>query len=264
MKKLLMLILVHYATNSYCQSLKSEGFVDYQLIHHYDTIDYNKTRTEPFRLYYNSEMSFYRNLDRIKWDSSALSKMERAKAEGNTFKNDLGVFPVGSFEQYFTILKEQQTLLFRNFLNVNYLVKETEKINWSLKNEQQNILGYSCQKAVGQFKGREYIVWFTNELPYSFGPWKLNGLPGIVLLAEDSKGEVSFKANGINTYTSTIDIKLPQNPKYTTSKELTSAIKAYKDNPNAFQNQGLIKVEVKKSNIKKNETKVNNPIELVD
>jgi GLPGLI family protein len=263
MKKVLILIFVFYTSTSYCQSLKSEGFIDYQLTHHYDTIDHSKIRTEPLRLYYNSEMSFYRNLDRIKWDSSALSKSKIARAAGNS-NVDWGVYPSGSYEQYFTILKEQQTLLFKRFLNVNYLIKETEKINWSLKNEQQNILGYNCQKAVGQFKGREYIVWFTNELPYSFGPWKLNGLPGIILQAEDIKGDVSFKAIGINTYQSTIDIKLPDYPKYTTSEELTSAIKAYKDNPDAFQNNSGINIKLKSSNVKKVERKITNPIELVN
>ena len=48
------------------------------------------------------------------------------------------------------------------------------------------------------FSGREWNVWFTEEIPVSLGPWKLNGLPGIILQAECS-GYITITAYNIST-----------------------------------------------------------------
>lgn len=58
------------------------------------------------------------------------------------------------------------------------------KISWKISKESQKILNYTCYKATTTFRGREYIAWFTPELPYNYGPWKLQGLPGLILKAD--------------------------------------------------------------------------------
>jgi GLPGLI family protein len=65
-------------------------------------------------------------------------------------------------------------------------------INWSITTETKEIMGLACQKASGEFKGRVYDAWFCSQLPYSNGPWKLGGLPGLIIEAYDTKKEVIF------------------------------------------------------------------------
>ena len=67
--------------------------------------------------------------------------------------------------------------------NKIFFVKDSiTKFNWKLiSNESIKIMGYTCEKATLNFRGRDYIAFYTTELPISFGPWKFKGLPGLIL-----------------------------------------------------------------------------------
>ncbi len=68
---------------------------------------------------------------------------------------------------------------------------------WQLESESKEILGYSSRKARAQFQGREWVVWYTDEIAVSAGPWKLDGLPGLVVEACDSQGHYLFSLVGV-------------------------------------------------------------------
>ncbi|NLN34002.1 MAG: GLPGLI family protein [Flavobacteriaceae bacterium] len=68
--------------------------------------------------------------------------------------------------------------------------------NWVIQEEFKEILGFKVQKASLQFRGRSWEVWFAPDLPFSEGPWKLKGLPGLVLEARDKNFHI--KAVGIH------------------------------------------------------------------
>lgn len=75
-----------------------------------------------------------------------------------------------------------------------FLVKENlKKIVWKIHEKSiDTILGYKCFKATGNFRGRIYTAWFTKDIPTIFGPWKLNGLPGLILEVKDHLNQVEF------------------------------------------------------------------------
>jgi len=68
---------------------------------------------------------------------------------------------------------------------------------WTIRTETQNIIGYHTQKATARFGGRDWTVWFTPDIPVSEGPWKLRGLPGLILKAETADGEFSLTATSV-------------------------------------------------------------------
>ena len=67
------------------------------------------------------------------------------------------------------------------------------KQQWTLKDEQQTIHGYRCQKATCRWRGRDYEAWFTSEVPIQRGPWKFGGLPGLIVKISDAKKEYNFE-----------------------------------------------------------------------
>lgn len=67
-------------------------------------------------------------------------------------------------------------------------------LEWQLTPDTTSICGYPCRKAEADFRGRHWIVWYTEEIPSDEGPWKLNGLPGMILKATSADLEHQFKA----------------------------------------------------------------------
>jgi GLPGLI family protein len=70
--------------------------------------------------------------------------------------------------------------------------------DWAIDTTQKYIGKFLCKKATTNFRGRHFIVWFTQEIPISDGPWKFWGLPGLILEAKDEKGDYSFMLESIN------------------------------------------------------------------
>ncbi|WP_448529991.1 GLPGLI family protein [Raineya sp.] len=79
---------------------------------------------------------------------------------------------------------------------------------WQITQEKKKIEGYECFKAISKpFRGRTYIAWFCPEIPIPDGPWKLCGLPGLILEAQDEKGEVKFIAQKVELQTQNFKVE---------------------------------------------------------
>jgi len=61
----------------------------------------------------------------------------------------------------------------------------TPEIAWTLTDDTLTIGGYYCQTATCKFRGVEWHVCYTEEIPSSAGPWRLRGLPGLIVKAEN-------------------------------------------------------------------------------
>ena len=75
-----------------------------------------------------------------------------------------------------------------------------EERSWKIMDDStKNVLGYECIMATAKYHGRHWTAWFTPEIPVDAGPWKLLGLPGLILEASDSTGHHHFTVNGIQS-----------------------------------------------------------------
>ena len=96
----------------------------------------------------------------------------------------------------YTIFKDYQNselVLAEKVFQYSFKYKQDlNQIDWEIQSETKEILGFKVQKATGAFAGRNYIAWFAPELPFSDGPYKFSGLPGLILEISDLQNQYRF------------------------------------------------------------------------
>lgn len=92
------------------------------------------------------------------------------------------------------------TMKFSSYQGGKFLrVTQTKGLKWKIEAEIDTIiLGYNCQMARISFAGRNYIAWFTPEIPISDGPYKFHGLPGLIVKISDTKDQHCFTLTAIH------------------------------------------------------------------
>lgn len=92
----------------------------------------------------------------------------------------------------------ENTVLQRYDLD-NWIYTEPRELpQWTMVNDStRNVCGYDCFKAEATWRGRMWTAWYAPEIPLSDGPWKLGGLPGLILMAYDSRMHYVYEAQSI-------------------------------------------------------------------
>lgn len=125
---------------------------------------------------------------------------------------------------------KQITVYARVFLD-NYEYQDSAGIDWKLSDDTVSVCGYLCRKAETDFRGRHWVAYYTESIPISDGPWKLSGLPGLILQAEDADGKHYFSAVSIRKSTDDIYITENNNRFKTNRERFNKTFKTYMDNP---------------------------------
>ena len=89
----------------------------------------------------------------------------------------------------------------------NYSEPFSEQSWQIISDSTTTFLGYECVLAEADYHGRHWKAWFAPEIPLSDGPWKLCGLPGMILKATADNGAYNFTAKGLEN----VNMPLPKN-----------------------------------------------------
>jgi GLPGLI family protein len=182
---------------------KALARVRYSFTHLRDTTVREKPYTENMLLVIGKSASVYTSYDKLNRDiETKKNLMEQIKSQAGSGKMSININKTSnrnySETDYFYFAKENKFYSKERLFN-NYLIEEDPpQINWKITKDTANFSGVKCQKAVARFKGRNWIAWYAPELPFQSGPWKLNGLPGLIIEAYDDKKEVLFQFAGID------------------------------------------------------------------
>ena len=77
-------------------------------------------------------------------------------------------------------------------LNDLFSIQTEDVINWKLSTDTKKVGIYNLQKATATFGGRNWIAWFNTEISLNEGPYKFQGLPGLIFEVADDQNYFSF------------------------------------------------------------------------
>lgn len=149
---------------------------------------------------------------------SAVTAYRNNKKNAKTVPSSIGFLGKNGWTEYQSseIFTYFQKGLIYEYANMpafmgKYKIYSTDSVflqQWQIEEDTLTIIGFLCQKATCHFRGRDYVAWFASEIPYSCGPWKFGGLPGLILKIANRDNLYSFEAISISSQKSKNPIRI--------------------------------------------------------
>ncbi len=243
---IIVFFCLFYQENIYSQTVHTgksesiEGRALYTLSHLKDTTQTENIYTETLELLYNRYAALFTSYTARQQDTLVKNQMENAfktAPDPNRVDIIINVPNEATKDIFYTQLLPDTTVYsVQPLAGVFFAIQSScPVINWHIEDSVKNIQGYLCQKATGRSYGRNYIAWFCTDIPYSFGPRRLVGLPGLILEAYDDKREVVYTLLQLDkNYNTATSISLPEDALTATQQEYDKAKEAFRKNPNLF------------------------------
>lgn len=174
---------ITYRTKSVRDTTKtdSEGRYDYE------NDDMQLEVGEKVSYFYSATYRAYEEELRKSVDTNNIAVPTSTSARGSISMDFYRNYPTGKSTYLDKVIREK----FR-------ITEPLEQPQWDIiADSTKQILNYDCQMARCTFKGRTWTAWFTADIPLDNGPWKLCGLPGLILRAYDSKQQYIFDCVGM-------------------------------------------------------------------
>lgn len=146
------------------------------------------------------DKSLYRDYTMVAQDSIIKIAVEEMQKSG-VFKDLSKSIVIPKFQ--FKIAKEYPGMketysdkISSGFTPMQIGYNEQPNFNWKISSEKEKIGDYNTQKATADFGGRSWTAWFSTDLPFQDGPYKFDGLPGLIVKIEDSGKNYSWLLKG--------------------------------------------------------------------
>ena len=176
---IILLLLLLTSIMLKAQSNKS-GIINYQRTYYGDTLEF-ATITEEALLFNETEASYF-YVKFIKSFRNPDLKVEATAprvTQYNNFNNKIIISAIRTPTGYYLVQDDMAA------------------ITWRMLNQTKKIQNIDCFGAMAEYRGRVWTVWYAPSIPVSSGPWKLYGLPGMILEAEDLKGLIKYECSSI-------------------------------------------------------------------
>ena len=197
MKKVIssIFLLIIIQLTSFAQNSKPFNY-DYEIIYQY-TFKPNKadtTRLSEQTVLFCTENNFYYSSVKNYQKGHEIANGNGAQLVTQAFT---GAYKPSEVTHYIFSNENDITTLERAHTR-SFSYQEKPALNWEIQKDTMTIKGYSCQKALTTYGGRQWSAWFSTDVPLSMGPYKFNGLPGLILKIWDKGNEFSWELVSFN------------------------------------------------------------------
>lgn len=134
--------------------------------------------------------------------------------------------------------------------------------NWVLLDETMTIGNYNAQRAHCYYGGRNWVAWYTTEIPINDGPYKFYSLPGLIIKLYDEEEHYVFEMTKLERYENGMSIDYEDRGWMLTTR--ADFLKAYRN----LQRDIINRAKEAGANVEsqqrayRNMLKINNPIEF--
>ncbi len=121
-------------------------------------------------------------------------------------------------------------------LGGEYIAEENmPNFEWNPLSGDTIIAGLRCELAECTWRGRTWKAWYAPEIPFNEGPWKLSGLPGLIMKVSDANGDFILECIGLrNVADKPMMLSYRRTPQQCSIKELYEVRKKWLTNQMGF------------------------------
>jgi len=260
----LFLLIFAFSSSQTATVDSLRGEFTYLLQYKPNTLHGDHIIKELYTLQITDKRSFFSSENKLKFDSAFSAEYHK---KGSII--DLSGIPVS--RSNFLIIQTNENSQFYESVGMTLLSYTNPVIhNWKLIHETKVINAIHCKRAEVNFKGRDWIAWYSTEIPLPYGPYKFSGLPGLIVKITDKTGDYDYElvkavpSHQLKGRTVTVNKARYQGAKLVTQKELSEARKTFRANARReLESMGTVfSQDQTRPKITETEKKGHNPIEL--
>lgn len=168
------------------QYYKFETTISYLMVYYPDSNDRSDKREELMQLLLNDSLSIFQS--KLIGERDAAIHLAGFKGMMMEYPPELHDKSEPKSKIRYSIYKFKDHILTQDNYTYSYntpynlrFYKESRHMDWEIKEDTMRIGNHFCQRAITKYGGRVWHAWFTTDIPISDGPYKFNGLPGLII-----------------------------------------------------------------------------------
>ncbi|WP_115087403.1 GLPGLI family protein [Porphyromonas macacae] len=201
---IIICILLLFCAQSNAQSYRAmyEGeevnLYDGEVIRDLFILDISKSGKSLFQSYYS-----------VKRDSIRDVEIKRGIDRYEILAQMRNVQPGTKNKVFFDPQKKSFTEIDHGGIDYFKTSEQIKERSYTFADSTKVVAGYFSNAAIVSLYGREWVVYYTTEISMPYGPWKINGLPGLVTEAYTTDGAYRFTLTGFEKMAESRVIEVP-------------------------------------------------------